>query len=66
MIRQIDPAIALARGTRDVTNDFGGVHSLPAAYIFDGQGRLILQEGGEPGPNGRNHLRFDQIEKALK
>ena len=66
MIRQIDPAIALVLGSPIVAKDFGGVHSLPAAYIFDGQGRLILQEGGEPGPHGRNYLRFGQLEEALK
>jgi hypothetical protein len=57
---------ALVRGSPDAAKDFGGVHSLPAAYIFDGQGHLVLQEGGEPGPNGRNYLRLKQLEQALK
>ena len=65
MIRKIDPIIKIARGSQEVANDFGGVHSLPAAYIFDGQGRKIFQLGGDRGPNGRHYLNIRQLNRAI-
>ena len=63
--RTIHPSIDVVRGNRATARDFDGVHSIPAAYLFDGNGNEIFRVGGDPGPPGRHHLNRGQLERAL-
>ena len=64
--RTIPPAIRVVEGTETTSRDFGTVHSLPAAYIFNGEGKEVFRLGGDPGPNGRQFLRLRQLIRAIE
>ena len=56
MLRLIHPSIPVVTGDRRTAAAFGGVASIPAAYIFDAQGNLLFQLGGDRGAHGRHFL----------
>ncbi len=66
MLRQIDPKISLVIGSKQLVKDFDGVHSIPAAYLFDGSGREVFRVGGDPGPPGRHHLNRRQLAREVQ
>jgi thiol-disulfide isomerase/thioredoxin len=47
-LRDIHPSIKVVIGTKDVVRDFGGVLSIPAAYIFDKSGQEVFRVGSDP------------------
>jgi hypothetical protein len=63
--RTINPSIDVVLGSQATGRDFDGVHSIPAAYLFDGNGREIFRVGGDPGPPGRHHMRRAELERAV-
>ena len=65
MFRKIHPKIHIVKGTAALGRAFGDIQSLPAAYIFDKTGKMVLQIGGGPDGNGTTRLTEDDIEKAL-
>lgn len=67
MIKRTIPApIHVIDGTPQIGKDFDGVHSIPAAYLFDPRGNEIFRVGGDPGPPGRHYLNRRQLERALE
>lgn len=64
--RNIPPSIEVVLGNHQTGRDFDGVHSIPAAYLFDAKGREILRVGGDKGPPGRHFLNRRQLVNALK
>ena len=65
MLRLIDPSIPVVKGNGAIADIFGGVQSIPAAFIFDGAGREVFRLGGDAGPHGRHYLRREQLAKVL-
>jgi thiol-disulfide isomerase/thioredoxin len=65
-IRDIHPSIKVVSGTSGVVRDFGGVLSIPAAYIFDKSGKEVFRLGGDRGGHGRHYLKRRQLERVLK
>ncbi len=63
--RTIDPSIDVMLGSPATGRDFDGVHSIPAAYLFDGNGNEIFRVGGDAGPSGRYHMRRAELERAF-
>jgi len=66
MLRRIDSRIAVVTGSDQLVEDFDGVHSLPAAYLFDGNGNEIFRVGGDFGANGRHFMNAAQIKRAVE
>jgi len=64
-MRVIDPSIKVVSGTKTVSRDFGNVRSIPAAFIYDKNGRQVFALGGGRGGHGRDYLRRKQLERAL-
>lgn len=49
MLDRVDPRITAVEGTKEVSDAFGGIGSLPALFMFDGDGEMLLRfvyEGG--------------------
>jgi len=65
-LRDIHPSIKVVIGTKDVVRDFGGVLSIPAAYIFDKSGQEVFRVGGDRGGHGRHYLKRRQLEQVMK
>ena len=65
MLRRIHPSIPVVIGDRQTGADFGGVFSIPAAYIFDADGNLVFQLGGDRGAHGRHFLSRRQLQQVL-
>ena len=65
MMRLIHPSIPVVLGDQATADEFGGVFSIPAAYIFDPQGNLLFQLGGDRGGHGRHFLSRRQLEQVL-
>jgi thiol-disulfide isomerase/thioredoxin len=65
MLQRIDPSIPVVKGNSDIARSFGGVRSIPAAYIFDAAGREVFRLGGDAGPHGRHYLRREQLAKVI-
>ena len=63
--RNIPESVAVVGGTQQIGRDFDGVHSIPAAYLFDPKGNEVLRVGGDPGPPGRHWLNQRELEDAL-
>ena len=61
MLRLIDPSIPVVKGNGAIARTFGGVQSIPAAFICDGAGREVFRLGGDAGPHGRHYLRREQL-----
>lgn len=61
MIREIPDTAYVIKGTPELARDFGGVFSIPAAYIFDKSGREVFRLGGDRGAHGRQFLRGRQL-----
>jgi hypothetical protein len=65
MVGNIHPSIRVVAGNAGTGRDFGGVHSIPAIFVFDGTGREVFRLGGDMGPNGRYQLRRERLEKVI-
>ncbi len=65
MLRGIDPKIAVISGTGQIIKDFDGVQSIPAAYLFDTQGREVFRVGGDPGPPGRHYITARDLAREV-
>jgi len=65
-IRDIHSAIKVVSGTSAVVRDFGGVLSIPAAYIFDKSGKEVFRVGGDRGGHGRHYLKQRQLERVME
>lgn len=66
MLEKIHPSIRVVEGKPAAGAAFGGVHSLPAVFIFDQNGRLVFRQGGEHGPNGRFVFRREQLARVIR
>ncbi|MFQ5970898.1 MAG: TlpA disulfide reductase family protein [Alphaproteobacteria bacterium] len=65
MLGLIHPTIPVLKGDARTGEDFGGVLSIPAAYIFDAEGREVFRLGGDAGPHGRHFLRRGQLASVI-
>ncbi len=63
--RIIDPAFAVVTGNAATGENFGGVRTIPAVYLFDAQGFEIFRQGGNDAANGLAFLRARDLEIAL-
>jgi hypothetical protein len=64
-LRTVSKDFAVVRGSERLVRDFDGVHSLPAVYVFDAEGKEVFRLGGDPGPPGRYHLTRAQLARAF-
>lgn len=65
MLGLIHPTIPVLKGDRRTGQDFGGVLSIPAVYIFDAQGREVFRLGGDAGAHGRHFMRRSQLASVI-
>lgn len=63
--RIIDPAIAVVTGNAATGENFGGVRTIPAVYLFDSEGVEIFRQGGNDSANGLSFLSARDLEIAL-
>ena len=61
--RTIDPSIDVMLGSPATGRDFDGVHSIPAAFIFEKAGREVFRLGGG---RGRHYLKQRQLKRVMK
>jgi|TARA_B100000315_G_scaffold260888_1_gene326876 hypothetical protein len=64
-LRVVDPSIKVVLGTKAVSKDFGTVLSIPAAFIYDKNGKQVFSLGGGRGGHGRYYLRRRELERVL-
>ena len=60
MLDRVDPHITAVEGTEAVAQAFGGIGSLPALFVFDGDGQSLLRFVYEEGSR-RTHLSLDEL-----
>jgi hypothetical protein len=65
MLRGIDPKIAVISGTDQIIRDFDGVESIPAAYLFNAEGKEVFRVGGDPGPPGRHYITARELAREV-
>lgn len=65
MLARIDPGVAVLSGNADIDRAFGEVGSVTGVYLFDAEGKLVLQVGGMLGPSGRHFLPRDRLRAML-
>ncbi|MHA1524796.1 MAG: TlpA disulfide reductase family protein [Alphaproteobacteria bacterium] len=64
MLDRVDPHITAVEGTKAVAQAFGGIGSLPALFVFDGDGQSLLRFVYEEGST-RTHLSLDELIMSL-
>lgn len=65
-VRRVHKDIRVLKGTAATGRMFGGIHSVPGAFLFDAQGREIFRLGGKRGPSGRRQIKVHHLEEGLK
>ena len=65
MISLIHPSIPVVVGDDATSDSFERVRSIPAVFIFDGEGQEIFRLGGDAGPHGRHFLNQQQLSAAI-
>ncbi len=63
--RVIDPSIAVVIGAPETGDDLGGVRTIPAVYLFNGDGQEIFRQGGNDPTHGMGFMRARDLEVAL-
>ncbi|MHA1570664.1 MAG: TlpA disulfide reductase family protein [Alphaproteobacteria bacterium] len=63
--RVIDPSIAVVTGDAVTGDNFGGVRTIPAVYLFDAGGVEIFRQGGNDPGHGMGFMRAQDLEIAL-
>ena len=66
MMARIHPSIPVVLADDAVAGTFDGVLSIPAAFIFDPDGREIFRLGGDRGPHGRHFMTERDLAAAIE
>ena len=66
VLRRIVPPTAHAvRGTEETSKLFGGIDSVPAFFLYDASGRLVVQLGGPREDQSRHHIDRADLERVI-
>ena len=63
--REIPPSAYAIQGSEALSQAFGGIESVPAYFLYDRDGRLVLAQGGGPGEQNRFRLDSDALDKVI-
>jgi hypothetical protein len=63
--REIPPSAYALQGTEALSKAFGGIESVPAYFLYDREGRLVLANGGGPEEQNRFRLDAEALDKVI-
>ena len=63
--RVIHPRMYAVRGTDETSRLFGGIDSVPAFFLYDRNGKLVLSMGGPAEEQSRNSLDAAILERVI-
>ena len=66
VLRRVVPPAALAiQGTEETSKLFGGIESVPAFFLYDSSGKLVLQLGGPKDEQSRHRIERAVLDAVI-